>query len=102
MDEKINKMIALVIVVMVWLGLSIMSPAKADVVTMDVVKHDGMGSSGTWRCEDFYQCYLIVLSGEYRNQTSDCKTITIKRNGRVIWHRDYNDPYWKSMQQSRN
>jgi len=63
-----------------------------DNITMDLVYNDGMYSSGTMRCPTVKACYLSVLRYEYRMghiTRTQCSTITIKRNGRVVWHRKY-------------
>jgi hypothetical protein len=68
------------------------------VITMDVVKQDGQGSSGTWLCKSLKACYTKVLEAEERGATEYCETITIKRDGVPVWHRDYNSPYWVALQ----
>jgi hypothetical protein len=61
---------------------------------MDVVKEDGYGTSGTWLCSTLKDCYVKVLEAEERGATQYCRTITIKRDGKIVWHRDYSSPYW--------
>ena len=68
------------------------------IITMDVVKQDGQGSSGTWLCKSLKACYTKVLEAEERGATEYCETITIKRDGVPVWHRDYNSPYWVALQ----
>jgi hypothetical protein len=86
-----------------WVGLiTLGNPAQAKVltfmpngvVTMDVVKEDGQGTSGTWLCPSLRDCYTKVLEAEERGATQYCRSITIKRDGKIVWHRDYNAPYW--------
>ncbi len=111
MEQVTQKIIGVLVAITLWTGFIMTGNANAkdskhafyaaEVITMDVVKQDGIGSSGTYWCKDFATCYLLVLSGEYRNKTDDCKTVTIKRNGHAIWSRDYNNPYWTSLQQER-
>jgi len=89
-------------------SLAISSIAKAEdpyavritdgVITMDVVKQDAQGTSGTWLCKSLRACYTKVLEAEVRGATLYCNTITIKRNGIEVWHRDYNAPYWVARQ----
>ncbi len=71
-------------------------------VTMDVVKEDGMGSSGTFLCKDLRSCYTKVLQAEERGATQYCKSITLKRDGVTVWKRDYNDPYWIAIKSRSN
>ena len=85
-DEKINKMIALAIVVMVLLGLSIMSPAQA-LVTMDVDKWNG--PSGTFVCKDVKTCWLLYRAAEVRGDTYYCNSAVIKRDGTVVWYKNF-------------
>jgi len=62
-----------------------------DNITMDLVFNDGINTSGTTRCPTVKACYLAVLHYEYRmgELTRECSSITIKRNGRIVWHRIY-------------
>jgi hypothetical protein len=69
------------------------TPPKG-VITMDVVKRDGMGTSGTWVCKSLKACYTKILEAEYRGANLYCKTITMKRDGTIVWYRDYDTPYW--------
>lgn len=86
------------IAVTLWVGLvTLGNSARADDnITMDIIKTYGGG--GTTQCPSVRACYLRVLENEVRGATEYCETITIKRNGRAIWHRDYNSPYWVKMQ----
>ena len=68
------------------------------IITMDVVKQDGMGTGGTWLCKSLRECYTKVLEAEYRGATLYCKTITMKRDGTIVWHRDYDTPYCLKIQ----
>jgi len=61
-----------------------------DIVTMDVVKTYGGG--GTWLCPSVQSCYIKTLRAEARGATQYCESITIKRNGKAVWHRAY-QPY---------
>ena len=94
------------IALVLWTGLiTLGNQAKAEVfkfmpkgvITMDVVKEDGFGASGTWLCSTLRDCYVKVLEAEERGATQYCRTITIKRDGKVVWHRDYNSPYWGGL-----
>lgn len=72
--------------------------APSQIITMDVVKEDGYGTSGTWLCSSLKACYLKVLEAEWRGAHIYCRTITLKRGGLVVWSRDYSDPYWVARQ----
>jgi hypothetical protein len=94
------------IALVLWTGLiTLGNQAKAEVfkfmpkgvITMDVVKEDGFGASGTWLCSTLRDCYVKVLEAEERGAAQYCRTITIKRDGKVVWHRDYNSPYWGGL-----
>jgi hypothetical protein len=56
-------------------------------ITMDVVKTYGGG--GTWVCPSVRSCYIKVLEAEARGALQYCESITIKRDGRIIWWRKY-------------
>ena len=62
-------------------------PKDRTLVTMDVDKVNGGG--GTWRCPSVYACYIKVLEAEHRGADQYCNSIVIKRNGRVVWWRNY-------------
>lgn len=62
-------------------------PYKEDVITMDVVKTYGGG--GTYRCPSVRDCYIKTLEAEARGANQYCESLTIKRNGRVVWWRKY-------------
>ena len=64
-------------------------PAR-DMITMDVIKNDGVKGGGTYRCTSIYNCYMYVMAAEKRGATQYCKTITIKRDGRPVWYKRYN------------
>lgn len=81
--------------------LAISSTAISNSITMDVVKQDGMGSSGTWLCPSLRDCYIKILKAEARGAAQYCSTITIKRDGQVVWFRDYNAPYWVNSLKNR-
>lgn len=58
-----------------------------NVVTMDVVKTYGGG--GTWKCASVRDCYIKTLEAEARGAGQYCESATIKRNGKVVWHRRF-------------
>jgi hypothetical protein len=62
-------------------------PYKDKKITMDVVKTYGGG--GTWVCPSVRACYVKVLEAEARGAAQYCESITIKRDGRVVWWRKY-------------
>lgn len=57
-------------------------------ITMDIVKVDHTGG-GTYQCPTLQLCYIKVLEAEARGATRYCESITIKRDGEVIWQRFY-------------
>ncbi len=61
-----------------------------DIITMDVVKTYGGG--GTWLCPSLRECYIKTLRAESRGANQYCESVTIKRNGIVVWQRHY-QPY---------
>ena len=63
---------------------------QKDIITMDVVKNDGVRGGGTYRCTSIYKCYMYTMAAEQRGATQYCKTITIKKNGRKVWFKRYN------------
>ena len=60
-----------------------------DLITMDVVKNDGIEGGGTFVCKDVWSCYMYVMSAEKRGATEYCKTIDIRKNGRRVWFKRY-------------
>ena len=60
-----------------------------DLITMDVVKNDGIEGGGTYICKDVWSCYMYVMSAEKRGATEYCKTIDIRKNGRRVWYKRY-------------
>jgi hypothetical protein len=86
MEQKLK---GVLIAVALWTGL-MMGNARADYVTMDV---DSSVQSGTIVCGSVRQCYIKVLQMEERGATNYCNSVIIKRNGRVIWAKNYYKPY---------
>jgi hypothetical protein len=62
-------------------------PFAEPIITMDVEKTNGGG--GTMRCPSVQACYIYTLQEEARGATQYCESITIKRNGRIVWQRKY-------------
>ena len=58
-----------------------------DVVTMDVLKANGQ--SGTFLCPSERWCYIKSLEYEARGGEQYCVSLTMKRNGKVVWYRRY-------------
>ena len=63
-------------------------PAQ-ELITMDVVKNDGVDGGGTFICKDVWACYQYVMAAEKRGAVQYCKTIDIRKNGRRIWFKRY-------------
>jgi hypothetical protein len=59
-----------------------------DDITMDIVKVDHTGG-GTYQCPTLQLCYIKVLEAEARGATQYCESITIKKDGVIIWQRFY-------------
>jgi len=59
----------------------------SNVVTMDVEYSNGGG--GTYRCPSVRDCYIKTLYAEERGAAQYCESATIKRNGKVVWHRRF-------------
>jgi hypothetical protein len=75
-----------VIGIALWVGLIMTGDAKADYITMDI---DSSVQSGTIICKSVKQCYVTVLQMEERGASQYCNSIIIKRNGRIIWGKNY-------------
>jgi len=83
MEQKVK---GVLIAIALWTGLIMMGSAKADYITMDV---DPSVQSGTVVCGSVQQCYIKVLQMEQRGATNYCNSVIIKRNGRVVWSKNY-------------
>jgi hypothetical protein len=85
MEQKVK---GVLIAVALWAGLIMMGMgnAKADYITMDV---DSYVRSGTMVCESVQQCYIKTLQMEARGANLYCNSVTIKRDGRVVWFKNY-------------
>ena len=87
MDTKIGKLVAIGIAIVLWIGLLLLSnSAKADYITMDV---DSSVQSGTVVCDSVKSCYVKTLQMEQRGSVQYCNSVTIKRDGRVVWFKNY-------------
>ena len=71
------------------LGLILMlsSMIASAIVTMDVDKWHG--PSGTYRCIEPLECIKIYRAAEARGETYYCNSVVIKRDGRVIWFKNF-------------
>lgn len=56
-------------------------------VTMDVDKWNG--PSGTWSCDTVRECYMKWFEAEQTGKTYYCNSVVIKRDGRVVWFKNY-------------
>ena len=87
MDTKIGKLVGAGIAIVLWIGVLLLSnSAKADYITMDV---DSSGRSGTVLCATVQSCYIKTLQMEQRGSAQYCNSVTIKRDGRVVWFKNY-------------
>jgi hypothetical protein len=60
-------------------------PAVAQ-ITMDV---DSSVRSGTYICPSVKDCVMMARFAEERGATQWCNSATIKRDGRVVWVKNY-------------
>ena len=60
-------------------------PAFA-LITMDV---DSSVRSGTYKCPSVKDCVMMASYAEERGATQWCNSATIKRDGRVVWVKNY-------------
>ncbi len=58
-----------------------------NIVTMDIEKTNGGG--GTLKCPSVQACYIYVLKQEARGALQYCESMTIKKNGVIVWKRKY-------------
>jgi len=65
--------------------LMAMLPAQA-IVTMDV---DSSVRSGTYKCPSVKDCVMMARYAEERGANQWCNSATIKRDGRVVWVKNY-------------
>ena len=87
MDTKIGKLVGAGIAIVLWIGLLLLSnSAKADYITMDV---DSSARSGTVLCDSVQSCYIKTLQMEQRGSAQYCNSVIIKRDGRVVWFKNY-------------
>ena len=68
------------------LSTMIVSSAYAN-VTMDVDKWNG--PSGTYLCKDVKTCWLLYRAAEVRGDTYYCNSVAIKRDGRIVWYKNF-------------
>lgn len=82
-----EKLKGILIAVALWTGIIMLSNNARANVTMDVDKWHG--PSGTYRCVDAKACWLLWKSAEHRGETYYCNSVIIKRDGKVIWFKNY-------------
>ena len=56
-------------------------------VTMDVQMANG--NNGTFLCPSERWCYIKALEYEARGAEQYCVSLTMKRDGKVVWYRRY-------------
>ena len=59
---------------------------NANDITMDV---DSSVRSGTYQCPSVRDCYMLVQGAEERGANQYCNSVTIKRDGKVVWFKNY-------------
>mgnify|MGYP003966377791 FL=1 len=77
----------ILIAITLWTVLIMMGTAKAELVTMDVDKWNG--PSGTYVCKDVKTCWLLYRAAEVRGDTYYCNSAVIKRDGKVVWFKNF-------------
>ena len=65
--------------------------AKAQPYTLVLYKNDGMGSSGSLRCDSKSHCLHLIKQLEYRRLKGACQLVQIVKNGRVVYIKHYTD-----------
>lgn len=79
-----EKVKGIFIALALWVGL--IATAHAN-VTMDVDKWSG--ASGTYVCKDVVTCWKLAYAAEVRGDTYYCNSVLIKREGKVVWFKNY-------------
>jgi len=82
-----QKMKGVLIVIALWTGLILFGNNARAQVTMDVDKWNG--PSGTYRCVNTRSCWLLYRAAEARGDTYYCNSVVIKRDGKVIWFKNF-------------
>jgi len=75
------------VAIVTWFLLAVLYNHADAQVTMDVDKWHG--PSGTYRCVDVKTCWLLYRAAEARGNTYYCNSVVIKRNGKVVWFRNF-------------
>jgi hypothetical protein len=95
--EHKRGIVMIVITAALWAGLILLGTnahAKADYITMDI---DSSFRSGTVLCESVQKCYIKVQQMEERGANQYCNSVVIKRNGKVVWGKNY----WRDPSSSK-
>jgi len=53
--------------------------------------NDNMGSSGTFNCNDYSHCKVLIKEFEYRRSPGDCNFVEIKVGKRPTYRKFYRD-----------
>lgn len=75
------------VAITLWFAFALLYNQAYANVTMDVDKW--IGSSGTYKCQSVRECYTIWLQAEMRGETYYCNSVSIKRDGKIVWFRNY-------------
>ncbi len=91
-EYNIAWLVAGIFVVMLWAFESKEAKAKTTdygfpPVTMDVQMANG--NNGTFLCPSERWCYIKALEYEARGAEQYCVSLTMKRDGKVVWYRRY-------------
>jgi len=85
--EKLKGGVIATVIVLTSLILMVFGskPAFA-LITMDV---DSSVRSGTYKCPSVKDCVMMARYAEERGANQWCNSATIKRDGRVVWVKNY-------------
>ena len=59
--------------------------------TLTLHMNDNMGSSGTFNCNDYLHCKVLIKEFEYHRSPGDCNFVEIKADNRTTYRKFYRD-----------
>ena len=59
--------------------------------TLTLHMNDNMGSSGTFNCNDYAHCKVLIKEFEYRRSPGDCNFVEIRVGKRSTYRKFYRD-----------
>lgn len=72
-------------------SFSFVLAVNADQYTLTLHMNDNMGSSGTFNCNDYSHCKVLIKEFEYRRSPGDCNFVEIKVGKRSTYRKFYRD-----------